>query len=100
MTAKLQTTRQRQIKARTANSGFKKLAVQRLNEVQFFNQIFVLADSFRLRNRQLLLAAKRVCPESSRRNRDECFTEDGRQNIIQKTEREVRANRMVGSLKK
>ena len=40
------------------NSGFKKLAVQWLNEVLFSNQTFVLADSFVLRNRQLLVAAK------------------------------------------
>jgi len=41
------------------NSGFKKLAVQWLNEVQFSNQTFVVADSFVLRNRQLLKPAKR-----------------------------------------
>ncbi len=46
-------------KKRSANSGFKKLAVQWLNVVQFFNQTFVLSDSFVLRNRQLLVAAKR-----------------------------------------
>jgi hypothetical protein len=40
------------------NSGFKKLAVQWLNQVQFFNQTFVQVDSFVLRNRQLLVAAK------------------------------------------
>ncbi len=39
---------------RTANSGFKKLAVQWLNQVQFSNQTFVQVDSFVLRNRQLL----------------------------------------------
>jgi hypothetical protein len=44
---------------RTDNSGFKKLAVQWLNELQFSNQTFVLADSFVLRNRQLLKPAKR-----------------------------------------
>ena len=43
----------------TPNSTYKKLAVQWLNEVQFFNQNFVLADSFVLRNRQLLVAAER-----------------------------------------
>jgi hypothetical protein len=42
-----------------ANSGFKKLAVQWLNEVQFFNQTFVQVDSFVLRNRKLLKPAKR-----------------------------------------
>jgi hypothetical protein len=41
------------------NSGFKKLAVQWLNEVRFFNQTFVQVDSFVLRNRQLLKPAKR-----------------------------------------
>ena len=45
--------------ARTANNGFKKLAVQWLQEVQFSNGTFVLADSFVLRNRQLLKPAKR-----------------------------------------
>jgi hypothetical protein len=44
------------------NSGFKKLAVQWLNEVQFFNQTFVLVDSLVLRNRQLLKPAKRYQP--------------------------------------
>ena len=42
-----------------ANSGFKKLAVQWLIEVQFFNQTFVQVDSFVLRNRQLLKPANR-----------------------------------------
>jgi hypothetical protein len=41
------------------NSGFKKLAVQWLIEVQFFNQTFMQVDSFVLRNRQLLKPAKR-----------------------------------------
>jgi len=41
------------------NSGFKKLAVQWLNEVQFFNQTFVQVDSLVLRNRQPLIAPKR-----------------------------------------
>ena len=45
--------------ARTGNSGFKKLAVKWLNQVQFSNQTFVLIDSFVLRNRQLLKPAKR-----------------------------------------
>jgi hypothetical protein len=45
--------------ARLPNSTYKKLAVQWLNEVQFFNQTFVQVDSFMLRNRQLLIAAKR-----------------------------------------
>lgn len=41
------------------NSGFKKLAVQWLNQVQFSNQTLVVADSFVLRNRQLLKPTKR-----------------------------------------
>jgi len=45
--------------ARTSNNGFKKLAVQWLNQVQFFNQTFVQVDSFVLQNRQLLLATNR-----------------------------------------
>ena len=46
-------------KARTANSTYKKLAVQWLNKHLFFVSSSVVADSFRLRNRQLLVAAKR-----------------------------------------
>jgi hypothetical protein len=42
-----------------ANSTYKKLAVQWLNEALCFAESSVLADSFRLRNRQLLVAAKR-----------------------------------------
>ncbi len=41
------------------NSTYKKLAIQWLNEAMFFVSISVVADSFRLRNRQLLVAAKR-----------------------------------------
>jgi len=41
------------------NSTYKKLAVQWLNEALFFVSSFVVADSFRLRNRQLLVAANR-----------------------------------------
>jgi len=41
------------------NSTYKKLAVQWLNEVLYFASSFVVADSFVLRNRQLLVAAKR-----------------------------------------
>jgi hypothetical protein len=43
----------------TGNSGFKKLAVQWLNEHLCFVSSVVLADSFVLRNRQLLKPAKR-----------------------------------------
>ncbi len=56
---KLDTTRLRTERRATDNSGFKKLAVQWLNEVQFSNQTFVVADSFRLRNPQLLKPANR-----------------------------------------
>jgi len=42
---------------RTANSTYKKLAVQWLNEALCFVSSSVVADSFRLRNRQLLVAA-------------------------------------------
>jgi hypothetical protein len=42
-----------------ANSTYKKLAVQWLNEVLCFVSSSVVADSFRLRNRQLLVAANR-----------------------------------------
>ena len=49
----------RQTEARTDNSGFKKLAVQWLQEVQYFNGTFVQVDSFVLRNRQLLKPTKR-----------------------------------------
>ena len=47
------------LEARTANSTYKKLADQWLNEVLCFVSSSVVADSFRLRNRQLLVAAKR-----------------------------------------
>jgi hypothetical protein len=45
------------------NSTYKKLAVQWLNEALCFVSSSVLADSFRLRNRQLLVAAKRYQQE-------------------------------------
>jgi hypothetical protein len=46
-------------KATAGNSTYKKLAVQWLNEALCFVSSSVVADSFRLRNRQLLVAAKR-----------------------------------------
>ena len=46
-------------KARTANSTYKKLAVQWLNEALFFVSSSVVADSLVLRYRQLLVAANR-----------------------------------------
>jgi len=41
------------------NSTYNKLALQWLNEALCFLSSFVLADSFRLRNRHLRVAAKR-----------------------------------------
>jgi hypothetical protein len=46
-------------KKAAANSTYKKLAVQWLNEALYFISSSLVADSFRLRNRQLLVAAKR-----------------------------------------
>jgi hypothetical protein len=43
----------------TGNSTYKKLAVQWLNEALCFVSSSVVADSLVLRNRQLLVAAKR-----------------------------------------
>jgi hypothetical protein len=45
--------------ATSYNSTYKKLAVQWLNETLCFVSSSVLADSFVLRNRQLLVAANR-----------------------------------------
>jgi hypothetical protein len=56
----------------TGNSTYKKLAVQWFIEALCFVSSLVVADSFRLRNRQLLVAAKRyrpggtLCPECRR----------------------------------
>jgi len=47
------------MRSTTANSTYKKLAVQWLNEALCFVSSLVVADSLILRNRQLLLAAKR-----------------------------------------
>ncbi|MFN0202279.1 MAG: hypothetical protein ACKVTZ_12200 [Bacteroidia bacterium] len=44
------------------NSSYKKLAIQWLNEHLCFVSSVVVADSLRLRNRQLLVAAKRYAP--------------------------------------
>jgi len=44
------------------NSTYKKLAVQWLNEALCFVSSFVVADSFVLRNRQLLVAANCYVP--------------------------------------
>jgi hypothetical protein len=53
------------------NSTYKKLAVQWLNEALFFVSSSVVADSFRLRNRQLLVAAKRCA--SCKKEKNEMF---------------------------
>jgi len=45
--------------SKACNSTYKKLAVQWLNEALCFVPNFVVADSFALRNRQLLVAAIR-----------------------------------------
>jgi hypothetical protein len=50
---------QRQTEKPTANSTYKKLAVQWLNEALCFVSSSVVDDSLMLRNRQLLVAAKR-----------------------------------------
>lgn len=57
--SELQTVVHRTDRRASGNSGFKKLAVQWLQEVQFSNETFVVADSLVLRNRQLLKPAKR-----------------------------------------
>jgi hypothetical protein len=49
----------RRQKARTANSTYKKLAVQWLNKALCLISSSVVANSFQLRNRQLIVAAKR-----------------------------------------
>jgi hypothetical protein len=59
MTANLTRQFNMETEARTANSGFKKLAVQWLIEHSCFVSSSVLAGSFVLRNRQLLKPAKR-----------------------------------------
>jgi hypothetical protein len=46
-------------KKRRHNRTYKKLAVQWLNEALYFVSRSVVADSFVLRNRQLLVAANR-----------------------------------------
>ena len=51
-------------KSTAGNRTYKKLAVQWLNEAVCFVSSSVVADSFVLRNRQLLVAEKRVCLES------------------------------------
>jgi hypothetical protein len=57
--SKLDTSTLRTDRRASGNSGFKKLAVQWLNEHLCFVSSSVLADSFVLRNRQLLKPTKR-----------------------------------------
>jgi len=57
--SKLATTDPRPKRRATDNSTYKKLAVQWLNEALCFALSSVVADSFMLRNRQLLVAANR-----------------------------------------
>jgi len=49
----------RKDRSTAGNSTYKKLAVQWLNEALCFVSSSAVSDSFRLRNRQLLVAAKR-----------------------------------------
>ena len=53
------------------NSTYKKLAVQWLHEALCFVSSSVVADSFSLRNRQLLVAAKRYCKTAWGTTREE-----------------------------
>jgi len=50
------------MKITTANSSYKKLAVQWLNEALCFVSSFVVVESLVLRNCQLLVAANRYKP--------------------------------------
>jgi hypothetical protein len=72
---KLDTTHLRTDRRATDNKGFKKLAAQWLNQVQFSNQSFVQVDSFVLRNRQLLKPPKRCgsCPRTKKFHRKRLF---------------------------
>jgi hypothetical protein len=56
----------RQTRKATHNSTYKKLAVQWLNEALCSVSSFVVADSFVLRNRQLLVAANRQAMKKPR----------------------------------
>ena len=56
---KLDTPDLRLKRSPAGNSTYKKLAVQWLNQALCFVSSFVVADSFVLRNRQLLVAANR-----------------------------------------
>jgi len=56
------------------NRTYKKLAVQWLNEAWCFVSSFVVADSLVLRNRQLLVAAKRYAQGQKPNNKDSSST--------------------------
>jgi hypothetical protein len=56
---KLGTTHLRTNSRAADNSTYKKLEVQQLNEALYFVSSFVVAESSVLRNRQLIVAAKR-----------------------------------------
>ena len=57
----------------TANSTYKKLAVQWLNEALFSALSFVVAESLVLRNRQLLVAANRYKPFYKQHKKHNCY---------------------------
>ena len=59
MSAKFEIPTLRTTRKAADNSTYKNLAVQWLNEALCFVSSFVVAGSFELRNRQLLVAAKR-----------------------------------------
>jgi len=59
MTANIDKTQLRGESSTAANSTYKKLAVQWLNEALCFVSSFLVSDSLVLRNRQLLVAANR-----------------------------------------
>jgi hypothetical protein len=69
-------TSDKAFKRAAANSTYKKLAVQWLNEVLCFVSSFVVAESLVLRNRQLLVAAKRCAQAWFRVFRFLPFTSD------------------------
>jgi len=58
----------------TANSTYKKLAVQWFNEASRFVSSSLLADSFVLRNRQLLVGAKRYQYDPNKPHRNSNIT--------------------------
>jgi len=53
----------------SGNGGFNKCVVTRVNQVQFFNQTFVLVDSFLLQNPALLKPPDRWQQSKKKQNR-------------------------------